>query len=432
MNNVRYYQQVPIMKRILDHVENSVYVLGNPPNEPASHFRKYSDIMNAMGEGSDLYRSQLDFSGVNFFMDVEYGNSTFPGEIFHNPIDAFGKIEGLRMAIREFLDRKGIPFLELMTGQGYNYVTKVRRDSASYSALIEVGRKLKVLPWSAAEKLLQKEEQHGNVPLLRDALAFGALGRVAEYMYDEVKSKYNELPLEPTDIHEHDEIAILDMTQYGYMIYNRAQRIAFSLHQKSSKRPDLGYGGPPISTITPSGLTLEQRIQVRSDERNNYEKAANLAREARTAIPEADISYLLASYLMSQKYEAHKNTALSMPEKQLREDEEKHVKSLYPEMKTEGTFWEVPSQPDWKKINSAHISYHARNIINFPNDLMLIPGNIKHLIDELTEHSIPRQDILSLMAFKYSEAKHGWNADLASNDPMLRADYWIRTMLDEL
>ena len=430
MHNIRYYQHVPIMRRILEHIEHSVYVVGNLPSEPASQFRRYSDIMNAMGDGSDISRSHLDFAGVNLFIDVEYGNRLLPGEIFHQPLVAFEKLEGLRKSIRDFLEKKHIPYLELMTGQGYNYVSRIRRESASYASLAELGQRLKVLPWSAAKQLIQKEKKHGNIPLLADSLVFGALGRISEFMYSQVERAYGDLPIEPADIHEHDEIAILDTTQYGYLITNRSNRIAFSLHQKSLKKPEMRYYGPPISTITPQGLSLEQRVDIRSDTSDNYAKAAQLAGEARTTIPEADVSFLVTSYLMSQTYEQHRHEADERLETTIGEEEIATLNALYPEMDPTGVFWGVPPQPDWRTINAAPISHHARRVIDFPNDLLLKPRDIKHLASELRDHGIARSEIVSLIAFKYSE-NHGWNADLTRNDAMLRADYWLRTLLPE-
>ncbi len=426
--NIRYYQQTPIMKRILDHTENSVYVLGTKPYEASTQFRRYADIMNAMGDGSDIYRSLIDFAGVNFFLDLEYGNKIYPGEIFHRQIESFEKMEGLRKSLKDYLDKNEVPYLELMTGQGYNYSSKIKRDSASYKALAEIGSKLKVLPWSAAKKLVEKEQKHGNIPLLQDSLVFGALGRITEQIYNEMKKKYKDLPLETSDVYENNEMAIFDTTQYGYLLYKRSNRIAFSLHQKSIKKPELNYNGPPISTITPGGLTIENRIAIRSDERDNYKKAAELANETKTNIPETDISALLTNYLLSETYKEHLNMINEMPTKKLDEQEALLVQKRYPEISPEEMFWEVPKQPDWNIINSARISSHARKTIDNPNDLLLKPWDIKHLIHELRSQDVPTQEIISLITFKYSEPQHNWGPDLNKNNPELRAEYWVRTL----
>lgn len=427
MESIEYYKQTPVMKRILEYTDQAVYLLGATPQHSSSQIRRYPDIMQAMGEGSDIYRSLIDFSGINFYVDMEYANNEFPGEIFHNPVIAFGKLESARNATKEFLENQGIKHVELMTGQGYNFVSRIKRTSSSYDALVKIGKELNVLPWSAVTKLIDKEKRYGNVPLVTDSLAFGALGRITEYMFHEIKKAPLDLKLQTSDLFDNKEIAILDTSQYGYLIHKRSHRIAFSLHQKSKMKPQLQYRGPAIVTITPKGLDLDSRISIRSDERENYKAAVNLAKDTDTKIPYVDISNLITSYLLSDIFKTHKKESKDLPKHKLSDDERGMLSYLYPSLSKENLFWECPKDPDWNLINSLPISHHARKTINEPNELMLKPWDIRHLVLELKHHDVTDNQIISLIAQKYSE-NHGWSSDLMKNDPAVRAEYWVRTL----
>lgn len=427
MENIEYYKQTPIMRRILEYVDNAVYVLGANPNSP-SNVRRHSDVIQAMGEGSDLYRSLIDFSGINFYFDMEYGNRVFPGEIFHNSLIAFEKIESSRLFIKDFLSHHKIKHMELMTGQGYNFVSKIERNTGSYNSLVSIGKKLKVLPWSAAVKLMEKESKYGNIPLLEDALAFGALGKISSYLVDKAKKKISDLPVQTSDVFDSDEIIIFDTSQYGYLIHKRSHRSAFSLHQKSRMKPELGYHGPPIVTIPPKGLSLENRIHIRSDERDNYKLAVALAKDVETKIPSIDMSSLITEYLMSDMFQIHKTQSQELETYKLNENDLKTLSNLYPQFKAEEIFWTVPQTPDWNMINKLPISAHARKTIDKPNDLLLKPWDIRNLVYELKDKGVSTNQIISLIAFKYNEKQHGWGTDLTKNDVNQRAEYWVRSL----
>ncbi|MFP4118192.1 MAG: hypothetical protein ACLFTR_04695, partial [Candidatus Woesearchaeota archaeon] len=200
--NSQYYHQTPIMKRILEFLGDAVYVKGSDPNpDSGKRYRRYNDIIHAMGDGMDIHRSNIDFSSLVLVLDVEYGNKQYPGEIFHNPFKTFNKLEPLRENIRTKLDENKIKYLETMTGQGYNFTLSVDRDSPTYKSLLELGKATRVLPWTAAKSLLEKQDKYDNLPLLRDHMASTAFGRLNDYMFDMLRDKENqELDLKTSDL----------------------------------------------------------------------------------------------------------------------------------------------------------------------------------------------------------------------------------------
>ncbi len=431
MESIMYYKQTPILKRILEYIDNSVYIKGlNPKIENASA-RRYSDIMHAVTEGSDIYRSLIDLSNINLYIDIEYGNKNYPGEIFHNPKQTFEKLEPLRLKVKEFLDKNGLNYVELMTGQGYNFITGIKRDSPSYKALVKIGKDLKVLPWSAAERLIVKERKYGNIPLLKDGFAFGALGKISDHIYSELKNKDIGLKLKTTDLFDDNEIAIFDTSQYGYLLYRRYHRVAFSLHQKSKMKPELKYFGPAIATIPTKGLSLNNRLDIRSDDSNNYAKVVELAKESNAHIPKTDVSLLITNYLFSQSFTKHKNQAQQFDQINLNDQQIKLLQDAYYGEDYNNIFWTLPKYPDWNKINKSIKSSVFRKIIDYPNDLMLNPNNLNIIINELQNIGLPETQMISLIAQKYSETQHNWNTDLTKNDPLLRAEYWVSTLKNQ-
>lgn len=132
---------------------------------------------------------------------------------------------------------------------------------------------------------------------------------------------------------------------------------------------------------------------------------------------------------MSDHYKKHSSDNEMLEPKILNDEEQDIIGRLYPDIEVVGTFWNTPQNPDWNMINSAPISHHARRVIDHPNDLLLKPWDIRHLILELDSHDVPKEQIISLISYKYGEKHHNWNVDLNRNNPEQRAEYWVRTFL---
>ena len=430
-----YYQQTPIMRRILEYMGDAVYVKGSDLDPGAGKkFRRYDDILHAMGGGSDVFRSNLDFTSLVLVLDLEYANKSHPGEIFHNSLETFNKLEPVRDSIKNVFRDSRTNYIEVMTGQGYNYALHVDRESPTYKSLLKLGRKTRVLPWTAAKKLVEKQERYSNAPLLKDHIASTTFGRLNDYIFDTIRDQ-SEILMRTSDVFDNDEIAIFDTTQHGYLLNRRAFRIAFSLHQKTRIYDKYNYQGPPIVTIPVSGLPLEDRIRIRQDERDNYKKAVGLARESKMEIPQSDLTGLITDYLMSETFERHKKHSIGLGVQEIdsKEKEEVFKKVNYelPEFKPEDIFWDIPDVANWDLIKSKNLDREFWNIVGNPNDKLLIPGALRYVIRELKSNDVDVKEIVTVISQKYKE-NHNWSDDLWKNDPNLRAEYWVRTLDTQL
>ncbi len=431
MNFSSYYQQTPIMRRILEYLGDAVYVKGSDldPNSDKK-FRRYNDIIHAMADGFDVYRSNLDFKSLVQVIDVEYGNKRFPGEIFHNPLETFQKIDPTRDNINSLFQKNKIDNIEIMTGQGYNFAFQVPRDSPSYDALVKIGVKNRVLPWTAAKKLLGKQERYGNIPLLKDHIASTAFGRINDYIFDLIRNN-SDLLMRTSDVFDENEISIFDTTQHGYLLNRRAFRIAFSLHQKTRTNDKYGYHGPPIVTLPTSGTTLEDRFRIRKDERDNYREAVEFAREMDVPIPRADLTSLITNYLISPTFDRHREHADNLGYQEIDSVEKETLyEKLHdeiPEMKPKDVFWDIPSTANWDLFKTKDLNKEVWRLFGNPNDSLLNPGALRYVIKEMKEKDIEDRDIIAAIAQKYRE-DHNWTGDLWKNDELLRAEYWVRTL----
>ncbi|NLX04327.1 MAG: hypothetical protein GXY33_04180 [Phycisphaerae bacterium] len=429
--NREYYQHPAIADRIREYAHDAVFISTGEPSLGYEHrCRGPGRVAEALASGDGIYRSILDYSRVIFAIDLEYGNRTFPGEIFHEPLTTFQKIEPTRLAIRDVLSRYGVAYLELMTGQGYHFVAAIERSSSSYQALLRAAGRLAVLPATAAARLIGTVENGDSAPVVRDASVFLMLGHLADYIFDRIRLR-TELLLRTSDVYDRDQIIIFDSTLYGYLITQRSTRCVFSLHRKPLIFPIYEYRGPPLVAIPTAGLDLRQCLEIRADDRGHYQLAAELAARTTTAIPSADFTRLLGGYLTSGAYRRHRRLAEQLQDATVENAERAAALDLIrrddPEITDPERFWGPLAAPDWASLYRDGLSEQSAAALGRPNDLLLKPTHLRHLIRELTDHGCSAPQIIAVIAEKY-RSDYNWQDDLSNNDPYLRAEYWLRTL----
>ncbi|MFP4118283.1 MAG: hypothetical protein ACLFTR_05170, partial [Candidatus Woesearchaeota archaeon] len=234
-----------------------------------------------------------------------------------------------------------------------------------------------------------------------------------------------------SDLFDEDEIAILDTTMHGYLLNRRAFRIAYSLHQKSMMHNKYDYQGPPIVTLPSTGIPLEDRIKIRQDERDNYRRAVELAKETNVEFPDSDLGGIITSYLLSPTFERHRRFAEDLGTSRIdsfeKEDVYKRAKDEIPEIEPYDIFWGVPDEPDWERMASKGLDDQVWDMLHTPNDRLLNPGSLRYVMNEMKEKDMTDREIIATIAKKYRE-DHAWPDDLWKNDPLLRAEYWVRTL----
>ena len=426
---LEYYRQQPVRRRIADYIGNALTLTsGDPTDGIEKPYRSIDDIDIAAQHGSDLYRSILDRKHSLFAIDLEYANAEFPGEIFHHPKETFPKLEPLRTAVKNALDEFKIAYLEHMTAQGYHLITSITKKSISYQTLLNIGTKLNLLPSATALRLIKESPKQTN-SIIRDSIVFAALGLLADYIRHHIKQNTYP-PTEPTDIFDQNEIAIFDTTAYGYLITRRTTRCAFSLHSKPTRYPIYDYHGVPLVTLPTKGLTFDKLLEIRSDSTNDYQQAVKLAERSDTHIPSADLTILIDAYANSSLYRSHRKLADELASETFSDNQQtdtlKAIREHCPKLSQKTVFWESLPKPNWDNIRAAALSVDTWRILLQPNPLMLQPANLRLMIRELQNKKFTCPQIIALIVEKY-EQNYGWPADLAKNDPTLRAAYWVRT-----
>jgi hypothetical protein len=197
------------------------------------------------------------------------------------------------------------------------------------------------------------------------------------------------------------EIVSLDLSEYGDPLYTRTVRIPFSVYLTHLRLPS-GHAGPrmpKLFMIPLFDMAVQQAIDIRSDP----DRVRLLAGHARTRIPEQErgTELLVAAYRSSPLARFH--------------DEFYNAEHDPPEQ------WQTGY--DQTPLNT--LPRCAARILRNPNDLLLRPAGIQHVVRTLTAAGWHPRHIAGLIRSKY-ERDFGWGSYWYVYDAALRADFYTR------
>jgi hypothetical protein len=367
-----------------------------------------SDLTGLLNRELDVARSLWDDRSLLIDIDMEYVNFDFLGEPYLDPQRTFQLQEPVLKAAKEVLAEHGIVPMCLLSGRGYHLVWRISRNSSAFRHLVDLGR---------VPSHLQAHYAKPHSPLgkpVAPALykAFSGLGLLMEYLACKIQRRaqpHCHLPIELTAVapgpqERGREIISLDISEYGDPLNTRLLRIPFSVYRKpwEAKRIQDEYtlSRIPVMFLIPiqqGDLTNNLHLRTEAGE------VAELARQSSTFIPAQGSSTLnlIKDYLSSKLHNFHNEFYSVEPE----------PPQSWNDTYDRAELFELPPC--------------AQKILSEPNDLLLRPEGIRHLVRSLMSLGWHPRHIAGLIRSKY-ERDHGWGYLWYTYDAATRADSYTR------
>lgn len=418
-----YYKNRFIRDRIADYCGGGCY---NPESFTAEYIAGFSEHHNPerisedyyisickdsfssmLDKGVDIFRSVWDRSATLGILDIEYFNLNYPAEAYFNPRRTFGLLESVTRKISRILNTYRIPFLQLMTGQGYHFVFKVNFAGPVHRKLV----KLAVLEDSLETKYLKPQGRLTRAVPLDAALAFEGMGRLMEYVANQLIHDFVKIPgpvpVVCTDLSvgKNKEAISVDLSMYADPLYMRDTRCPFSTYQKHIYLRS--KFGARVAAEVPVFATLPKLRSYNYDDlikmRSNAQACEDYAKKITTRIPEASegISELIKSYYASKLYKFHTYFYSSSQDK--------------PET------WHFT----YDKLNLDSLPACVAESLRVPNDNLLKPTNLQTLTRVLLSKGWHPRHIAGLVRSKL-ERDESLARQWRKYDAASRASFYVR------
>lgn len=366
------------------------------------------DLWKCVSGGGEIARSLWDRSSLIAHLDIEYVNFDFPAEAYLKPGRSFDIQRPVVRAIQQVLLEQGIAPLHLLSGRGHHFVWRVARDSPAMAMLAAIGGVTDTLVAQYACPQLPLGE---SVPQELGA-AFAGLGMVLELVAHRALAMVDrscEIPVELTAVEAGPtghgrEVVSIDLSEYGDPLHTRSIRAPFSAYlkpatQRCGTAGDWGEPLPPLFMIPLHEMVDRQGLLVMRD----VGEVLALARVASVQIPDQSegTESLTASYHGSQLARFHEY--------------------FYAAAHDPPEVW--PQTYDRTSLES--LPPCARQILQEPNELLLKPAGIQHIVRILLSVGWHPRHIAGLIRSKY-ERDYGWGEQWYYYDAATRADFYTR------
>lgn len=411
-----YYSSPDVRARLTEFLggtslesATSVYITSNGQGPHVWYDPKpCQDLWRFLDDGLDVARSLWDRQSLIAHLDIEYVNFDYPAEAYLEPARTFEVQRPVVRAIQETLLDHGIAPLHLLSGRGHHFAWQIRRDSSAFAALASLGRVSDTL----AARSARPQPPCGETVGLELATAFVGLGLVMELVAHNAMEAARgrcELPIELTAVEAGPgvrgrEIISIDLSEYGDPLPTRSMRMPFSAylkpqHQRSLLGEDIVAQLPLQFMIPVYEMDHRQGLMVMRD----LGEVTQLARRASVHIPDqsAGTANLIATYDRSLLARFH-NYFYSAQHDPL---------EAWPDTYDRTPLVDLPPC--------------ARRILEHPNDLLLKPAGVQHVVRVLLAVGWHPRHIGGLIRSKY-ERDYGWGEHWTVYDAATRADFYTR------
>jgi hypothetical protein len=411
-----YYRDPDVRKRMVEFLggaslgEATAYSIRGYTGSygEAADRRHPGELFSFLDRGCEVERSLWDRASLVADLDIEYVNFDFPGEPYLDPGRMFHLQRPVVEATRKLLSRHGIEPLHLLSGRGHHLVWQIGRGSRCFARLAKLGH----VPGTLGRAYGMPQPPSGDTVDPALARAFAGLGMVLEYVGQRVLAEVGpraEIPVEMMAVEAGTgrlgrEIVSFDISEYGDPLHIRHFRLPFSVYLKPQRMRDwLGEemvaGMPPIFEIPLGPLRETQAAQVM----RRPEEAARLARRTSAVIPDhtAGMASLVAEYLRSPLAKFHRYFYSQEP----------HGPEAW--------------ASTYHRTELAPLPACVRAVLEHPNDLLLKPAAVQHLVRVFTALGWHPRHIAGLIWTTF-EADHEWGLCWSEMDPCWRAEFYTR------
>jgi hypothetical protein len=378
-----------------------------PPHQEPNHIDP-GEIWSRLAHGGEVMRSLWDRQGLIVHIDLEYVNFDYPGEPYLNPDRMFVLQMPTVRKLQELLLEHHIAPLHLLSGRGHHLVWQVRADCPVLADLAGVGR----LPNTLVGRYAAPQPPHDEIVPAGLGAAYAGMGMVLEYVGHrllQAAQPLSSIPITLTEVetseqHRGREIISVDLSEYGDPLHTRIVRVPFSAyHKPRQQQQKVGEHVveqlPPLFVIPLFEMDHRHGCQVMRD----VEQVAQLARVASARIPDesAGTVRLVESYRRSDVAQFHR--------------------WFYSQEHERPEHW-----PDtYDRTALEPLPACARRILQQPNDLLLKPVGMRHLVRVLLALGWHPRHIAGLVRSKF-ERDYGWGNYFFLYDAATRADFYTR------
>jgi hypothetical protein len=410
----RYYQDANVQARMREYcggaTPTAVYVAtfeepgaAPRPSWDAGSRRPSAELDSIWNLGCDVSRSLWDTSSLIFFLELDYQNVDRPDEPFTHPAEVFFKLEFAYQAARRLFQAARMKPFALATGRGYHFVGQIPLGHSLVDALAAVVPQAPDWYSGYVDRRPPGVTAKLTVRQARAATGLGCLLEFASHRIlrntaaESIPVVFNGTVVGNGPVGR--ECVSIDFSHAGDPLDVRHCRIGFSTYQKHRLRPDIfGWQAaavPPLASI-PRGSWGLERFLVRGRSLTSGQAAA---REASGCLPDvtAGVAWLLRRYQSSALGRFHR--------------------VFYDERRQEGE----QAHPDLADAPPC-VSAPLAN----PNDLLLKPEHIQHVVRMLLARGWRASQIAGLVQARY-EADHAWGDRWRLHmDPRTRAEFDVR------
>lgn len=370
--------------------------------------RPVSQLESCLRQHLDVGRSLWDRRALVVDLDVEYVNFDRLAEAYVAPERAFGLQRPLVAAILQTLDEYGIKPLHLLSGRGHHFLWQIARDSVAFQQLADLGHvPVPLRDWNA-----QPQPPHGHSVDSRLGAAYAGLGQLAEFMAHRVldrMSGQDAIPIALTAVEaclgdRGREMLSIDISEYGDPLPTRGTRVPFNVYLKPQQQRHLlglevAASLPPLFVIPVDGIHEHEALRIMRDP----DAVRELAKRSSARIPDQSngTERLIAEYSQSSLARFHE--------------------WFYAAEHDPPERW--PQTYDRTPLDS--LPHCVRILLEEPNDRLLKPAGIQHLVRVFSSLGWHPRHIAGLIRSKY-ERDHGWGDMFYRTNACSRADFYAR------
>jgi hypothetical protein len=377
---------------------------GPPPTWDTGPHLPVDDIEGLWARGSDISRSMWDREQLLVLLDIDYQNIDQPAEPYLRPAEVFFKLEPTYRAIGRLLAHYELGARPLMTGRGYQFTGRIPLGDAVVTRLAALAPG--VPAWFATVE--SRRPTGVTAPMTAEqARASVGLGLLLEFFAQQVLAEAqpeSRIPVVLNGTHVGAgtlgrECTSIDFSHAGDPLDTRHMRVAFSAYQWHRFRPDIF--GWPASAVVPPLVAIprgRESLMTMLDRGHGLEAGRRAAMHHAVLLPDVTrgVAALIDAYERSPLCAFHREF---YERRRARPTVDPHVRTALPACMTAS--------------------------LGTPNDLLLRPEHIQHLVRGLMSRGVDPAAIAGLVQSTY-EADHQWGTRWTRMHPATRAEFDVR------
>lgn len=386
----------------------AAYITASDPHYLQFDARDVEELPRCLRRSLDIGRSLWDRTSLVVDLDIDYVNFSFPAEAHVHPGRTFQVLQPVVDTARRILSDWELSPLHLLSGGGHHLIWALDQDSAAFDQLT----RLAPLPETLKAKYRVKRTPPGRAVGLRLGRAYAGLALVMEYLaHRTVEDSAGDCPapVEVTAVRvgpgrQGAEMVSVDISEYADPLHLRTVRVPFSRYLKPHQHRDM-LGRHVVAQLSPlfliplGDMSVEQGLATM----RSREDVEELAARAETRIPDASEAFEAAidAYRQSNLADVHRWFYSKEPEGPER----------WPETYDAADLEALPAC--------------GRRPLVEPNDLLVKPDRIRHVVRLLLSRMWHPRDIAGLIRSKY-ERDYKWRGYWEYYDAASRAEAYTR------